>query len=114
MCEECFQELIYKFETYKDFDAFEEKIQAKCNEGKLQIIDTYKTDSLSAFDSNLYFECTTCKELWVLNIPENAWRGYFLPLDKAIAYKESLKKLDKKRLGGCLILIVFISIVLSW
>lgn len=114
MCEDCFQELIYKFSTQQNFENFENALQTKCTVGKLLILDKHKTDYLSAFDSNLYYECKTCKEVWVLNIPDNAWRGYFLPLDKAIEYKKEINKLDKKRSIGCLIALTVIVVVVIW
>lgn len=77
MCEECFQEWIYKFPTHQDFERFENILQLKCTEGKLKILDKHETDYLSAFDSNLYFECRTCKEVWILNIPDNVGEDSF-------------------------------------
>jgi hypothetical protein len=114
MCEECFQELIYKFPTHQDFERFENILQLKCTEGKLRILDKHETDYLSVFGSNLYYECRTCKEVWILNIPDNAWRGYFLPEDKALEYKRDINRIDKKRSIGCLILLALILIILFY
>jgi len=96
MSEECFQALIYKFPTYQKFEAFENVLQSKGTEHKLKILYKHKIDYLSAFDSNLYFECNLCKEIRILNIPENPWRGYFLPEEKAIAYKKAINSFNKK------------------
>jgi hypothetical protein len=114
MCEDCFQELIYKFPTYQDFDGFENVVQTKCNEGKLIILDKCQNDYLAAFDSNVYYECSTCKEIWVLSIPDNAWRGYFLPEAKAIEYKREIKRFDKKRSIGCFLILTIIIIAVIW
>ncbi|QNF35551.1 hypothetical protein HUW51_23630 [Adhaeribacter swui] len=114
MCEDCFQELIYKFPTQQNFEDFENILQEKCTEGKISVLDMHKTDYLSAFDSNLYFECRTCKEVWILNTPDYAWRGFFLPVDKAIEYKKESNKLDEKRSIGCLIVLIIIAIAIIW
>jgi len=114
MCEDCFQELIYKFQTYQIFEDFEKVLQSKCNEDKLIILDKHKTDYLSAFDSNLYYECKTCREVWILNIPENAWRGFFLTEEKAIEYKKEINRLDKKRSFGCLLVLALIILAVIW
>ncbi len=114
MCEDCFQELIYKFPTRQSFEDFENVLQAKCTEEKLLILDMHKTDYLSAFDSNLYYECKSCKDVWIMNIPDNAWRGFFLPADKAIEYKNESNKLDRKRRIGSLILLAVVAVALIW
>lgn len=116
MCEDCFKDLIYKFQTQQDFERFEIELQKKCSDEKLKIIDRHHSDPLSAFDSYLYYQCRTCKEMWLLSIPDNAWRGFFLPEEKALEHVKNLKKQDKKKEIGCLIFLVtiVIIIILNW
>lgn len=45
----------------------------------------------------MYYQCNTCKEKFVMSIPDNAWRGYFLTEQNAIEYHEKIKVSDKKK-----------------
>lgn len=111
MCDNCFQEYIYRFESQHDFEAFENRLQDKCRSNKLTIIDRHHTDYLSAFDSKLYYRCNACNELWVMSIPENAWRGYFLPEKVALEYTQQLRRKDKNKRVGCLIVLTIIVVI---
>lgn len=63
-------------------------------------------------DFRMYFQCNTCKENFVMSIPENAWRGYFLTEQNAIQYHEKINISDKKKKNGCL-LILFLIIIFT-
>jgi len=111
MCETCFDEDIFQFETQNDFENFERIIQEKCTNRQIEILDEY--DSLEVFSTRLYYKCHNCKETWVMSIPENAWRGYFLTEPKAIKYEQQLKADDKViSIKGCFIIVGIILIVL--
>ncbi|MEQ9414940.1 MAG: hypothetical protein RIF39_13975 [Cyclobacteriaceae bacterium] len=114
MCEDCFEDGYYRFETQKDFEQFEDELQNKCNSKKIEVVDMHKENSLSVFDSRLYYKCKSCDENWVMSIPDNAWRGYFLPEDKAIEYHEQLKKSDKKKALGCWVTLAIILAIIIW
>ena len=113
MCEDCFENGFYKFESQNDFEKFESLLDKKCNNLKIEIIDRYEENELSIFDSRLYYKCTNCNENWVMSIPDNAWRGYFLPVATAIKHHEELRRSDKKKAIGCWAVLVVILIILA-
>lgn len=92
MCEDCFTKEISKFDSQADFEKFENILQKKCHEGKVEIIDIGNEQALEAFDSRLYYHCTSCSKNWIMSIPDNAWRGYFLTEAKGSAITKSSKK----------------------
>ncbi|WP_126340423.1 hypothetical protein [Kaistella jeonii] len=59
-------------------------------------------------DYRLYFKCNTCNENYVLSIPDNAWRGYFLTEQNAIFYHKNLRMSDTDKRNGCLIFILLL------
>jgi hypothetical protein len=114
MCDECFKDLIYKFDSQKDFENFETIIQNKCLTKKLEIIKREETDLWAPFDSYEFYECNSCGQVWVLSIPENAWRGFFLTQDKGLEYTKQIKEKDKTKRIGCLIIIIVLALVTLW
>ena len=114
MCDDCFENLIYKFDSQKDFEDFETIVQNKCINKKLTIIKREVTDSFAIFDSYDFYKCNSCGEVWTLSIPDNAWRGFFLTQDKGIEYTKILKEKDKIRRIGCLVIIIVLILVTFW
>ena len=39
----------------------------------------------------------------MLSEPDNAWRGYFLPLEEALAHEAALRGADQRARLGCLL-----------
>tara|TARA_A100000171_G_C2092868_1_gene125452 strand:+ start:356 stop:721 length:366 start_codon:yes stop_codon:yes gene_type:complete len=119
MCNDCFNNEIYSFETQSGFDEFNKLLDKKTLAKKLLIIDVHEQNSLSILDSLLYFQCLSCSENWVMLIPDYSWRGsgkgYFLTNDNAIKHHDELHKYDRKKtfLGILfLIIIVILSLML--
>lgn len=110
MCEKCFHEGINRFETQIDFEDFERILQEKCTSKQIEILD--ELDTLEVFSTRLYYKCHNCEEVWIMSIPENAWRGYFLTEREAIKYHKQLAS-ENKVIGirGCILLIGIIIIV---
>ena len=103
MCPSCFEKDIDKFKTQLDFEEFETIIDSKVNDELIKILEDKK------FWTNNYV-CNTCNEHWILSVPDNAWRGYFLPKEKAISYES---RIDKSRSGlGCLIVMAVIVVII--
>jgi hypothetical protein len=111
MCDDCFKNLFHSFESQKEFDEFEIALQNKCINKKLEIIKPEKTD-LTLFDSDSFYKCNSCGEIWSLSIPENAWRGFFLPQKEGIRHVKKLKQKDSDRQIGCLILILILVLII--
>lgn len=61
----------------------------------------------------MYFQCNSCNEKFVISIPNNAWRGYFLKEQSAIEYHEKIKQSDKNRKNVFLVIIIVLIIVLA-
>ena len=114
MCEECFQAEISRFESQAEFEEFEYKLQKKYDRGKIEVINIHDKNELSIFDSRLYYRCTSCNENWIISIPDNAWRGYFLTSFNALKYHEQLRKDERRRSIGCWIFIAVVLIAIIW
>ena len=114
MCEDCFLEEIFRFESQLDFEEFERTLQKKCDSEKIKIPDDYSTNSLDILSSRLYYKCVNCDQVWYKSIPENAWRGYFLTEQKALEHIDNLKKEDKKKALGCIVVLTIILIITIW
>lgn len=115
MCNDCFNNEIYSFETQSGFDEFHELLNKKTLSKKLLMVDVHKEYPLSIHDSRLYFQCSSCSENWVMSIPDYSWRGYFLTKDNAIKQQDQLHTFDRKKtiLGILfLIIIVILSLIL--
>lgn len=114
MCDDCFKDLIYKFDSQKEFEDFETIIQNKCITKRLEIIKRAETDFWAPFDSYKFYKCNSCGQTWILSIPENAWRGFFLTQDKGIEYTKKIKKQHTVRKIGCLTIIAIVGLVTIW
>jgi len=116
MCNDCFKDLKYKFETQKEFEDFETIIQNKCIDKKLEIIKREETDYFAPFDSFEFYKCNSCGQIWTLSIPENAWRGFFLTETESIRHSRELRKKDRVKglFGLAIIFIVIATIIWNW
>src|SRR4051812_19582977 len=106
MCDDCFKNLYYKFDSQEEFQDFETIVQNKWINKKIEIITREKTDH-----SDIFYKCNSCGEIWALSIPENAWRGFFLPQQKGIEHIKKLNQKDSQRQFGCLVVVIVIVLV---
>jgi len=116
MCKICFPKGIDSFETWQDFESFDKVLEAKRAAGQLTPVEkpvsTPMVNDLMLVDA--YYQCSSCNEMWVLSSPDNAWRGYFLPLDQAVAYAQRIKASDRAKRNGCLVFIAAMLLFLLW
>ncbi|MDO8316756.1 MAG: hypothetical protein Q7T12_04455 [Flavobacterium sp.] len=110
MCNECFDKQYYGFPSQSEFEKFEGILDIKCKTGEIKILDSKSEVESGLLDFRMYYQCITCKEKFVMSIPDNAWRGYFLTEQNAIEYHEKIKTSDKKKKNGCLIILFLIII----
>jgi hypothetical protein len=116
MCKNCFLEGINIFATWQEFESFDQVLESKRAAGQLVMVEK-PLSTLSANDLMLvdaYYQCSSCNEIWVLSSPDNAWRGYFLPLEQAKAYVQRVKTSDRAKRIGCLVFIVVTLFSLLW
>ncbi len=116
MCTDCLDLSADEFASQSDFEEFEGKVWKKCNEGELIVVDEYKTEPESnlIFESRFCYRCSNCEEVWLLSIPKNAWRGFFLPKQQAIEYTNRLKDNDKKRTLGFWVVAAIVILIILW
>ena len=81
----------YGFPSQSKFENFERILDLKCKTGKIKILDSKSEVESGLIDFRMYYQCITCKEKFVMSIPDNAWRGYFLTERNAIEYYEKIK-----------------------
>ncbi|MBD1365271.1 hypothetical protein IDJ77_15755 [Mucilaginibacter sp. ZT4R22] len=103
MCDNCFTTEIYQFNTYLDFEEFEHLLHPKISHNHI-----IASPILPLRHSHEAYKCSICHEQWVLSVPENAWRGYFLPLEKAAMFEADIEKQDKESSRSCIIILVII------
>jgi hypothetical protein len=110
MCEKCFDNEIFRFESESDFNIFEIKFDEKSSFIELT---NSKHNYLNVFVYT--YTCKSCYKNWWLSIPENAWRGFFLTEKNAKNYIERIRNSDKKKKKGCLIIlsIFFLILIIS-
>ena len=108
MCSDCFDKQYYGFPSYTEYKEFEEILDLKTRSHKIEMRESENEGAKGLMDFHLYFKCNTCSEKYVLSIPDNAWRGYFLTEQNAVVYHKKLKMSDKEKRNGCLIFILLI------
>jgi hypothetical protein len=113
MCEACFLKGIYQFASWQAFALFDQQLlasdllqQRRSSEGAAQA-------PLSAYKPQHYYRCPKCEQVWALSVPDNAWRGYFLPERDAWRYVNRLQRQDQVRRIGAGVLLVLL-LVLIW
>ena len=108
MCKICFENEIYNFKTFSEFENFEKELTLKARHF------TISNSKEKKLNDSISYQCNSCLETWYLSEPDNAWRGYFLRKDSARAYSYNLKKSNSKKKYGCLILLIFISLFIFY
>ena len=116
MCKDCFLKGIDSFATWQDFESFTQVLQVKREAGQLIPIEKPVSPSLKADLTavDAYYQCSSCNEIWALSSPDNAWRGYSLPLKQADAYTQRFNYSDRVKSVGGLILIAAALLFLLW
>ncbi|PRY12434.1 hypothetical protein CLV24_108178 [Pontibacter ummariensis] len=114
MCQHCIQKHIYKFKSHQDFESFGNALQEKCISNQYTIIDRQNKGSISLLGSCLFYKCNACKEQWVLSVPGKGWRGFYLPEKAAEEYTQRLRRIEKARSAGYLVMLVIVTLVLLW
>lgn len=109
MCSKCFNNNIYRFDSQGDFEIFDRDLTLKVNKD-LEALKSGENYRQVYYDQ---FQCTHCKTIWNLSMPENSWRGFFLDNESVKSHIDSLKN-DDKRKGriGCLIVISIIGLII--
>lgn len=111
MCKDCFEEQYYSFPSQTEFEKFEEVLDLKCRLGKIKILESKNEVENELIDFRMYYKCETCEEKFIMSIPDNAWRGYFLTELNAIEYHQKIKESYKKRQKVCLFIFVLIIVL---
>jgi hypothetical protein len=112
MCRNCFSKGTAGFATWQDYESLSQVLQEKCTAGQMSVVAKPKS---SANDfAEAYYQCSSCKEIWALSSPENAWRGYFLPLKTAVTYMRQIEFSDRVRGIVGLVVIVAALLFLLW
>jgi hypothetical protein len=101
MCARCFDQKMYGFLTEAAFAALRAILAQKASSGQLLAMGPPSPKPPVAYDADTCYECWSCSAFWLLATPDNAWRGFFLPANDAIAYQQRLHRRDKRsRVAG--------------
>ena len=111
MYRDCFDKQYYGFPSYSEYEEFEEILDLKTRSKKIQILEGEIENSF--MDYRMYFQCNTCEEIFVLSIPDNAQRGYFLTQEDALKY-QPLYSSDNNKKWGCLVIILILCSLLIY
>ena len=114
MCPNCFSSGIANFPSYWEFEAFEAALQQKLVREQLLPLPSALPRVLTANLLEQQYQCPACNEIWVISTPDNAWRGYFLPLRDAVARGQQLQRSDRNRQVGCLTLLLTVAVFAIW
>lgn len=108
MCKNCFEKEYLSFPTYKDFEEFDFELTKKLSIGRLKYIDN---DGKYLHYGYSTYRCDNCGTIWWLNVPENAWRGFFAHSDTSKELINELEKRNKKGQVGCLVFFALVFII---
>lgn len=108
MCSYCFNKEYKGFPSHDDFERFEKDLDLKLRENKVEI---YVPTGEGVIDYELNYICKICNEKFVMSVPDNAWRGYFLKEENALKYLDDLKQSDRKTRNGCLVMLLVILLI---
>ena len=97
MCPHCFSAGFPYFPSYWEFEAFETELRQKLVRRQLLPQPNAPTTELTMTGPEQLYQCPSCGETWALSSPDNAWRGYFLPLAEAVTYCRKLKIKDRAK-----------------
>ena len=114
MCPNCFSTGVTGFPSYWEFEAFEMELQRKRQRQQLLPVPNAPVLSLTKTTPEQLYQCPACGETWALSSPDNAWRGYFLPLAEAVTYGQQLRRTDRNRRVGCLALVLGLAGFTIW
>jgi hypothetical protein len=96
----------YSFESSQEFEAFEAILTQQLATGQLLPASTPPAVGFLPYLPDACYQLSGSSELWVLSTPDNAWRGFFLPLAHALAHQKQLRSRDERiRLIGLLALV---------
>lgn len=112
MCRNCFISGFAGFPSYWEFEAFEAELQQKLAQQLLPL--PTPAPMLAAMACGQLYQCPVCGETWELSSPDNAWRGYFLPVLQAAAYRHRLQRNDRSRRLGCVGLLLALAGIILW
>jgi hypothetical protein len=102
------------FESYWEFEAFDNVLAQQLAAGQLVAAAQPLKDSTVLYQSEAWYQLSGTSEIWVLSTPDNAWRGYFLPLTEALAHQQQLRRRDQRGKMGCLALILLVGAIIVW
>jgi hypothetical protein len=105
MCEACFVQGFPRFDSWQAFEAFEHELRLKDLRWWERPGNWPAREPLTAYEPDEFRQCCTCSQVWALSSPDNAWRGYFLPKDVALAHVQSLHSHDRATPWGCVVVI---------
>jgi hypothetical protein len=114
MCPNCFSAGVASFPSYWEFEAFETKLQHKLMRQQLIPLSLALTQEPAAMAPEQLYQCSSCGEAWAISSPDNAWRGYFLPLAEATALQCHQQQRNRKRPIGCLALVLALAGFIIW
>jgi hypothetical protein len=112
MCTHCFEQKIYSFKTEVAFAVLSAMLTQKIASGQFITMGPASPKPPMTYDADECYECQSCQEFWLLATPDNAWRGFFLPAQDAVAYQQELRHRDKRIRVVSLLALILLSFVI--
>jgi hypothetical protein len=105
----------YGFDSYWEFEALDLALTQHLAAGQLVAVAPLQPSNAAApYQPEAWYELPSTSEIWVLSTPDNAWRGYFLPLMEAAAYQQQLRRRDQRGKLGCFVVTLLIAAIFVW
>ena len=111
MCEACFVKSVRRFPSQHAFTVFEQQLAGTNLHAVERPAEWPVPPPLTSYEPEAFYQCHTCHDVWALASPDNAWRGYFLPVAAARTYQRQLRRQDA-RIKYVALLVV--AVVLWW
>lgn len=102
----------YRFDSYQEFAAFDQALTQQLATGQAQAVAP--PAGPVPRQASAYYHPLGFPQPWVLSEPDNAWRGYFLPLDEALTHEAKLRGSDQRARLGCLLVLGLLGALAAW
>ncbi|TFZ65844.1 hypothetical protein E4631_12100 [Hymenobacter sp. UV11] len=105
----------YGFASQAEFEAFDAVLTRLLAAGQAALISQQSAaDFLLPYQPDACYELSGTAEQWALATPDNAWRGYFLPVTEAIVYQQQLRRRESRIRSAGLLLLLCLLCFIAW
>lgn len=100
----CANKFFYQFDSQQEYEAFENDLDRQIYANRIEHLCGISHKGVSC----LAYRCTQCYEIYLLSMPDHAWRGFYLPEEIATKHIATINRKDRMALyTGVVLFILF-------